>query len=221
VANSLKYLRLGGLLCMVISSLLTNGCNRQQSEFALLDEFVKRQPIDKTKYGWNTKLPKPPVMSFSLDKKYFWELQTNKGNLTIQLMPDVAPMHVTSTIYLTRLGFYNNTVFHRVISGFMAQGGDPLGAGWGGPGYQYGGEFSPNAKHDKAGVLSMANSGSNTDGSQFFLTFKATPFLDGKHTVFGQVTEGMETLELFESLGSRSGQTKEEIKIVKATIRTE
>jgi peptidylprolyl isomerase len=119
---------------------------------------------------------------------------------------------------LTTLGFYDNTIFHRIIPGFMAQGGDPLGNGRGNPGYKYAGEFSDDIKHTKGGLLSMANSGPNTDGSQFFLTFTATPWLDGKHTIFGQVVQGMDVLESIEKLGSRSGKTSEEVQLIKAII---
>ena len=133
-------------------------------------------------------------------------------------MPDIAPMHVSSTLYLTTLGFYDNTIFHRIIPGFMAQGGDPTGTGSGNPGYRYAGEFSDEFKHTQGGLLSMANSGPNTDGSQFFLTFTATPWLDGKHTIFGKVIQGMDVLESIESIGSRSGKTSEAVSIITATI---
>jgi peptidyl-prolyl cis-trans isomerase B (cyclophilin B) len=139
--------------------------------------------------------------------------------MTIELMPTVAPMHVTSTIYLTRLGFYDGLSFHRVIDGFMAQGGCPEGRGTGGPGYQYGGEFDPSARHDRPGLLSMANAGPGTDGSQFFITFLPTPHLDDKHSLFGAVVEGMETLKALEAKGSGSGQTSEPLGIVRSEIR--
>jgi cyclophilin family peptidyl-prolyl cis-trans isomerase len=145
-------------------------------------------------------------------------MKTNKGPVTIQLLPDVAPMHVTNFIYLTKLGFYDGIKFHRVITNFMAQGGDPLGNGTGGPGYQFDGEFSDKAKHDKGGKLSMANAGPGTDGSQFFLTFVPTPWLDGKHSIFGEVTEGMETLKALEAAGSQSGATSEPLKMEKVTV---
>jgi cyclophilin family peptidyl-prolyl cis-trans isomerase len=146
----------------------------------------------------------------------------------IRLMPEVAPMHVSSTIYLTRLGFYDDVIFHRVITGFhrvitgfMAQGGDPTGTGTGGPGYQYDGEFDRKVKHDEPGKLSMANRGPGTDGSQFFLTFVPTPHLDGKHTIFGEVAEGMGTVKELEKRGSRSGRPSERLVIEKATISVE
>ena len=122
--------------------------------------------------------------------------------MEIKLFPKVAPMHVTSTIYLTRMGFYDGVVFHRVIQGFMAQGGDPTGTGSGGPGYKYDGEFAPDGpKHDKAGMLSMAHAGPGTDGSQFFITFGPTPHLNNVHTVFGEVVKGMDTLKKLEAVG--------------------
>jgi cyclophilin family peptidyl-prolyl cis-trans isomerase len=103
----------------------------------------------------------------------------------------------------------------------MAQGGDPAGNGTGGPGYEYDGEFEGGAKHDRPGILSMANAGPGTDGSQFFLTFVPTGHLDGKHTVFGETVKGMDTLKALESAGSASGRTKEKLEITKATIRVE
>ena len=185
---------------------------------AEVDKFIAAQKIDKSSPGWKTKLPKPPKLTFTKDKKYVWVLDTNKGTIKITLKPDVAPMHVSSTIYLTTLGFYDGLVFHRVIQGFMAQGGDPLGTGTGGPGYQYDGEFADSAKHDKPGILSMANAGPGTDGSQFFLTFVPTPHLNGRHSIFGEVTDGMDVLKKLEAAGSGSGKTSEPLSITKATI---
>jgi peptidyl-prolyl cis-trans isomerase B (cyclophilin B) len=185
---------------------------------AAIDEYIASQGVDKSNPSWKTGLTKPPVADFSDADAYHWVLKTNVGEIKVRLMPDSAPMHVTSTIYLTRLGFYDDVVFHRVIDGFMAQGGDPLGQGTGGPGYQYDGEFGGEARHDKPGILSMANAGPGTDGSQFFLTFVPTPHLDGKHTIFGEVVEGMETLKTLEARGSRSGKTSEPLFIETATI---
>ena len=130
-------------------------------------------------------------------------------------------MHSTSTIYLTNLGFYDDVVFHRVIQGFMAQGGDPTGTGMGGPGYSYAGEFDGTTSHNRPGMLSMANAGPNTDGSQFFITFGPTPHLDGRHTIFGELIAGEETLHELEKQGSRSGKTSELLQITRATVRTE
>ena len=186
-----------------------------------IEAFIAEQKIDKSKANWKEHLPKPPKTSFDTSKTYKWLLETNLGNIGIRLMPDVAPMHVSSTVYLTKLGFYDDVVFHRVITGFMAQGGDPTGTGRGGPGYQYGGEFDPNVKHDKGGLLSMANAGPGTDGSQFFLTFTPTAHLNGKHTIFGEVVEGMGTVKELEKRGSSSGRPSEKLFIERATIVVE
>ena len=186
-----------------------------------IDGFIAEKAIDKTRSNWRTSLPKPPKVSFDASKSYFWVLETNHGTVKIKLLPQVAPMHVSSTIYLTRLGFYDGLAFHRVIPGFMAQGGCPLGTGTGSPGYRFDGEFDAKVRHDKPGVLSMANAGPGTDGSQFFLTFKATPHLDGRHTVFGNVVEGQDVLRALEQRGSPSGRPSEKLEIKKATIVVE
>jgi len=186
-----------------------------------IDAQIAKAKVDKSKSDWKSHVPKPDKVSFDAKKTYTWVLDTNKGVIEVRLRPDVAPMHVTSTVYLTKLGFYDGVVFHRVIPGFMAQGGDPTGTGMGGPGYKYDGEFSPAAKHDKPGILSMANAGPGTDGSQFFLTFVPTAYLDGKHTVFGEVSKGQDALKALEAAGSPSGRTKEKLEIKKATIRVE
>jgi len=201
----------------------TSSTDKQGEDVAIaaIDAFIASENVDKSSNNWKTSLSKPPQVEFSSDQTYYWNLKTNVGDIKVKLLPDVAPMHVSSTIYLTRLGFYDDIVFHRVIDGFMAQGGDPLGVGHGGPGYKYNGEFAPNAKHDKPGVLRMANAGPGTDGSQFFLTFVPTPHLDGKHTVFGEVVDGMETVQALEARGSRSGKTSERLEIVTATISVE
>ncbi|MBI5167882.1 MAG: peptidylprolyl isomerase [Candidatus Eisenbacteria bacterium] len=157
----------------------------------------------------------PKAVTFTPGKQYFVRMTTNKGVVVIRFMPEIAPMHVTNFLYLTKLGFYDGTPFHRVITRFMAQGGDPTGTGMGGPGYGFGGEFSDKAKHDRPGLLSMANAGPGTDGSQFFLTFVATPWLNGKHTIFGEVVEGLDVLKALEAAGSQSGATTEKLTLVK------
>ena len=184
-----------------------------------IDEFIAGEGVDTQRSGWRTGLGEPPVLDFDADSTYYWELETNLGSVTVRLMPEVAPKHVSSTIYLTRLGFYDGLSFHRVISAFMAQGGCPLGTGTGGPGYQYDGEFDSSVKHDRPGLLSMANAGPGTDGSQFFLTFVPTPWLDGKHSIFGEVVEGMDAVRALEERGSESGRTSEPLGIERATIR--
>ena len=137
---------------------------------------------------------KPPSMEIDVKKSYSAILKTDKGDITIKLFADQTPITVNNFVFLARQGFYDGTVFHRVISNFMAQGGDPTGTGMGGPGYRFADEFSPSLRHDKVGVLSMANAGPNTNGSQFFITHVPTPWLDNKHSVFGQVTDGIKVL---------------------------
>jgi peptidyl-prolyl cis-trans isomerase B (cyclophilin B) len=189
---------------------------------AAIDRFIAEKKIDTKSDGWKQRLPKPPKVEFAPDKVYYWELKTNKGDLVFQLLHKTAPMHVSSAIYLTQLGYYDGTPFHRVIKKFMAQGGDPTGTGRGGPGYNYAGEFDGSVKHDKRGTLSMANAGPNTDGSQFFITFAPTPFLDGKHTVWGKLRGGEKTLEELEKRGAEGeGSPSEKLEIVKASIRVE
>lgn len=136
----------------------------------------------------------PPNMEIDPKKSYTAVLHTDKGDITVQLFADKTPKTVNNFVFLARQGFYNGTIFHRVIADFMAQGGDPSGSGSGGPGYRFADEFHPSLRHDKAGVLSMANAGPNTNGSQFFITHVPTPWLDNKHSVFGQVTDGIKVL---------------------------
>jgi cyclophilin family peptidyl-prolyl cis-trans isomerase len=186
-----------------------------------IDQFIAGKAINKSQTNWKTRLPKPPMLTFDKAKKYYWEMDTNHGAIRIELFPSVAPMHVSSTIYLCRLGFYDGLAFHRVIPGFMAQGGCPMGRGTGGPGYEYDGEFDPKVKHDRPGLLSMANRGPGTDGSQFFITFVPTPHLNGKHTIFGEVMAGAKTVRELEKRGSAGGQPSETLKINKAWISVE
>ncbi len=137
---------------------------------------------------------KPPEMALAPKKAYTARLHTEKGDIVVKLHADKAPKTVNNFVFLAKQGFYDGTVFHRVIADFMAQGGDPTGTGMGGPGYKFVDEFERSLRHNRPGVLSMANSGPNTNGSQFFITHVPTPWLDDKHSVFGQVTEGMDVL---------------------------
>jgi cyclophilin family peptidyl-prolyl cis-trans isomerase len=138
--------------------------------------------------------PTPPSGDLDLHKSYTARIKTERGDIVAELYADRAPLTVENFVNLARAGFYDGTTFHRVIPGFMAQGGDPTGTGTGGPGYQFGDEFHPTLRHDGPGVLSMANAGAGTNGSQFFITHSATPHLDNKHSVFGRVTMGMDVL---------------------------
>ena len=136
----------------------------------------------------------PPNMMLDLEKDYKAIIFTEKGEITINLYEKKVPRTVNNFVFLARQGFYNDTIFHRVIVNFMVQGGDPTGTGSGGPGYSFNDEFQKDLKHNKPGIVSMANAGPNTNGSQFFITHVPTAWLDGKHSVFGEVEEGMEVV---------------------------
>jgi cyclophilin family peptidyl-prolyl cis-trans isomerase len=136
----------------------------------------------------------PPPMTIDTAKSYMATFETDKGNIVVQLFAKEVPKTVNNFVFLAREGFYNGITFHRVIPGFMAQCGDPTGTGRGGPGYQFADEFNPALRHDSPGILSMANAGPNTNGSQFFITHGPTPHLDDHHAVFGKVTDGMDVL---------------------------
>jgi cyclophilin family peptidyl-prolyl cis-trans isomerase/protein-disulfide isomerase len=146
----------------------------------------------------------PPAMIIDPAKQYIATLETEKGDIVAELYADKVPNTVNNFVFLAREGFYDNTTFHRVIEAFMAQAGDPTGTGRGGPGYRFADEFAATLKHDGPGVLSMANAGPGTNGSQFFITFVETPWLDGRHAVFGKVIEGLDVLE---SISIRDPQT--------------
>jgi cyclophilin family peptidyl-prolyl cis-trans isomerase len=162
---------------------------------------------------WNT----PPAMAIDPKKKYKAHLQTEKGIIVLELFADKAPKSVNNFVFLSRQGFYEGVIFHRVIKDFMAQSGDPTGTGTGGPGYRFADEFHPSLRHDKAGVLSMANAGPNTNGSQFFITHVPTPWLDNKHSIFGQVIEGMEVLMAIPPRDPGHPETPA-VKLLKVTI---
>jgi len=135
-----------------------------------------------------------PEMAIDPAKQYTATISTDKGDMVIELFAKNTPKTVNNFVFLAREGFYDGIIFHRVIADFMAQGGDPTGTGTGGPGYRFEDEFHPELKHDKPGILSMANAGPGTNGSQFFITHVPTPHLNNRHSVFGQVTEGIDTL---------------------------
>ncbi len=134
----------------------------------------------------------PPPMTIDPNKQYSATLHTNKGDIVVDLFANDAPKTVNNFVFLAREGFYNGVTFHRVIPGFMAQGGDPTGSGSGGPGYRF--EDERNNRQHLEGTLSMANAGPNTNGSQFFICYAPQPHLNGRHTVFGQVTQGMDVV---------------------------
>lgn len=149
-------------------------------------------------------------------KEYRAVIDTNKGRMVFELYPTEAPNTVNNFVFLALHKYYDGIVFHRVLEDFMAQTGDPTGTGTGGPGYQFGDEFSSERSHVGAGVLSMANAGPGTNGSQFFITFVDTPWLDGRHTVFGKATSGVEVLDKIQRIdpGQRGGATPDKMESV-------
>jgi len=140
---------------------------------------------------WNN----PPEMQIDPEKNYQALLQTDKGDIKLDLYPQHAPKTVNNFVFLAREGFYDGVSFHRVISNFMIQGGDPTGTGAGGPGYKFEDEVKGNPLKHETGVISMANAGPNTNGSQFFITHSPQQHLNGNHTVFGKVTAGQEVVD--------------------------
>ena len=152
----------------------------------------------------------PPQMSIDTNKSFTATFDTSKGKIIVDLFPKEAPGTVNNFVFLARDGFYNGTKFHRVIPDFMIQGGDPEGTGRGGPGYKFGDEVRNNPHKHQRGSLSMANAGPNTNGSQFFITHVKTDWLDGKHTVFGQVRSGQEVVDSVQQGDVLKGVTIEE-----------
>ena len=178
--------------------------------------------IDKTDPLWKLNVIEPPVQSFEPGQTYFWVLNTNKGTMRFRLLHESAPTHVSHLIHLTRIGFYDGTIFHRAVKGFMAQGGDPIGNGTGGPGYRIDLEIDPALSHTR-GILSTANTGRPTsDGSQFFIMYETSEFLDGKYSIFGELVSGMETLAAFEAVSNQfDGPPTEPLKLMTASIEVE
>jgi cyclophilin family peptidyl-prolyl cis-trans isomerase len=136
-----------------------------------------------------------PEMDIDPNKQYLATLHTEQGDIVLELYADKAPLAVNSFVFLARQGWFDGVTFHRVLPGFVAQAGDPSGTGFGGPGYAFSNEVSPDLKFDRPGVLGMANSGPGSNGSQFFITFAPAPDLDGDYTIFGHVVSGLEVAE--------------------------
>lgn len=140
---------------------------------------------------WNN----PPAMQIDPKETYKVKMETARGDIELELYPQYAPKTVNNFVFLAQEGFYDGIAFHRVIANFMIQGGDPTGTGRGGPGYRFEDEFAGNPLKHETGVISMANAGPNTNGSQFFITHAPQPHLDGRHTVFGKVVKGQDVVD--------------------------
>ena len=156
------------------------------------------------------------------DKQPIVDIETNMGTIEVALRPDIAPKATENFLKHAEAGYYNGLIFHRVIKGFMIQGGDPTGTGRGGEsiwGTRFEDEFSDSVKFDKPGILAMANAGPGTNGSQFFITTAATPWLNKKHTIFGEVVKGNDVVQKLDATGTASGKPTETVKIIKMTVK--
>jgi cyclophilin family peptidyl-prolyl cis-trans isomerase/predicted DsbA family dithiol-disulfide isomerase len=188
-----RGLGIGGTPTLFINGQLYNGAREEFFFVGLIKLFNYDGPLYAA----------APPMTIDPERAYFATFETSKGTFCAELYADRAPQTVNSFVFLANEGYYDGVPFHRVLPGFVAQTGDPTGSGFGGPGYRFDDEIDPQLKHDGPGILSMANGGPNTNGSQFFITYTALPDLDGKHTVFGRVVEG---LSVAESLPARDPQ---------------
>ena len=167
---------------------------------------IKRPAYDKSKKGWHSGVQLPQKATFDPQKDYCATIHTTLGDITVKFYPDVAPQHVTSWINLAEIGFYDGVAFHRIIPGFMMQGGDPTGSGSGGPAYKMKQEFN-SRKHVKGTLSAARTSDPDTAGSQFFVCFGVTAFLDNQYTVFGEATGGLDVVAKFEKLGTPGAGT--------------
>ncbi len=158
-------------------------------DYGNLDAVIKTILLEERQYS------ECPPMTIDPERNYLATLKTEKGEIVIELYADRAPMAVNNFIFLSREGWYDGVTFHRVLPGFVAQAGDPTGTGLGGPGYAFENEVHPDLVFDGAGIVAMANAGPDTNGSQFFITYAATPNLDGGYTIFGRVIAGMDVVE--------------------------
>ncbi len=196
---------------LTVTGLIITSCGDSEAEPAPAPAPAPEVKVMK----WDS----PPEMAIDTGKKYTAVIETEKGNLVLELFAADVPRTVNNFVFLARQGYYDGTTFHRVIPGFMAQGGDPTGKGSGNPGYKFDDEFT---KHwHEAGTLSMANSGANTNGSQFFICYTAQHGLDGKHTVFGQLVEGMDVLKNLTPRNPAENPQFEGDKVIRVTIKEE
>lgn len=179
----------GGLVIVLAIVAIVVLTNRQSNQSQRERPLAEIAPAERANY-YST----PPEMEIDTSSDYQARIVTEKGDVLIDLYEKESPITVNNFVFLARQGYYDNTTFHRVIENFMAQGGDPTGTGSGGPGYQFADETENGLTFDQAGLLAMANAGANTNGSQFFITFVPTPHLNGNHTIFGLVIEGMDVL---------------------------
>jgi cyclophilin family peptidyl-prolyl cis-trans isomerase len=193
-ARNIQIAIIAGVLVIIVAAFWAFGPKPASQPVATVEPAATADTGGQAPQVTSKQYSAAPEMTIDVNKKYFATVKMAKGGeFVIQLYPDKAPITVNSFVFLAREGFFNGVTFHRVLDGFMAQGGDPTGTGGGGPGYQFVNENS-DLTFDKAGVVAMANAGPDTNGSQFFITFGPADFLNGGYTIFGQVTEGMDVV---------------------------
>ena len=202
IRNRMWAGRLGAATVLAVVAFLSAGCGgtptpdwkATQSARILATVYPTETATEGAAVSALKQWSAAPAMAIDTTKTYYATFSTAKGDIRVQLYADGEPITVNNFVFLAQQGFYDNTTFHRVIKDFMAQGGDPTGTGSGGPGYRFEDEIDPSLTFSQAGILAMANAGANTNGSQFFLTFAPTTWLNGKHTIFGKVVDGMDVL---------------------------
>lgn len=188
-----------GILFLTSTENKETGTKAEKNNLNQSVDVSKKDQMDEKKYP---NFPGVLPENERIGKKASFE--TSEGNFTVALFGDEAPKAVSSFIFLAKKGFFNGLTFHRIIPGFMIQGGDPLGTGTGGPGYKFEDEFDASLTFSKPGILAMANSGPGTNGSQFFITVAPTPHLNNKHTIFGEVVEGYSVVEKISTVQTNS-----------------
>jgi peptidyl-prolyl cis-trans isomerase B (cyclophilin B) len=194
------------------------GCQNESSSIRDHQKRAFGEPATQQATDPNKVFKRPELMRFDSGKEYFWVLDTSKGRIRIRLQPEMAPVHVTSTIFLTNSHFYDDLTFHRVVRGAFAQGGCPMGDGSGGPGYTIESEITGSMRHDRRYLVGSANHGVDTDGSQFYITLGPVGRLDGEHAIFGEVVEGQDAVNAIESTATPDGTPEETITIRSASI---
>ena len=200
------------ILISLVLGVISRGGSTPPSIPAPPPEPSLEKPTEVKKMQWDSS----PLMTIDIGKRYTATFETEKGKMVFELFAEDVPGTVNNFVFLAREGYYDGTTFHRVIPGFMAQGGDPTGTGRGGPGYRFEDEFT--GHRHVTGALSMANAGPNTNGSQFFITYALQRGLDGKHSVFGQLKEGMDVLEVLTPRDPNQNPQFEGDRIIRITI---
>jgi peptidyl-prolyl cis-trans isomerase B (cyclophilin B) len=208
------------ILCVLVSAFAgcRSGSKSAGGQWEInAEEAIRRELIDPNQ-TWKLNLSEPEPMRADPGKEYIWRLETNKGMIKIKLWPDIAPIHVTNTVFLTNSEFYNDLIMSKMIPGLMVRGGGPLKNGLGGPGYRYKSKIKENVKHDRPYLVGSIDRGDNTYGSEFYITLRPAPKLNTKYPIFGEVIEGQRTVDAMEAMDTTDGSFNEIVKILNASI---